>query len=99
EPDGRAAAHHGDIRLLRPQGIPAGGGRGDPQCDAALTSVEYGRVRGHRLPIKRGTRTVTATTRPARQRAYGRPNASRPWKRWPAQSIRCSWWAAAWSGP
>ena len=38
EPDGRAAPHHGHVRLLRPQGVPAGGSRGDAECHAALTS-------------------------------------------------------------
>ena len=31
EPDGRAAADHGDVRLLRPEGVPAGRGRRRPE--------------------------------------------------------------------
>ena len=37
EPDGRAAPGDGDLRLLGPEGVPAGRGRGDARGDAALT--------------------------------------------------------------
>ena len=36
EPDGRAAPDHGDLRLLRPEGVPAGRGRRHPERDAWL---------------------------------------------------------------
>ena len=55
---GRTAPHDGDLRLLRPEGVPAGGGRGDAECHAALTSGSG------RAPAQAASRPGTGT-RPA----------------------------------